>query len=528
LTQSRKDGLYYLDLLREGYDVESLPVITDHDILSWSAEPAVPSESINQIQVKWFDPNMREERITTPLQALGAIADAGGVIGDIREYYEIPVESLALRVGNRDLNSTSSALWKFDFSCTRRPYDLRPGTYVRLMCPLRGFADVVAVIGDIDFGNFGGDEIQIIAIQDAFGLPNASYVDPQDSMNPPSGNSIPAANITVEMAMEAPYIEIASVMSPDDLDVMADDTGYLLVGGERPVNGTNYALVTKASGEEYVPHGYGNWCPTMTVVEADVLSGAAPTTTFTFSASSLVDRVEIGSWALWGSEIVRVDALDISALTVEFGRACADTVPVGHEAGSKVFFIGNWNASDLREYLDGETVYAKLLNRNSISQVAEADAIEMSVVMDSRASRPYPPGNVQIDAAYYPATVDGVFTVTWAHRNRVAQGDTLVDFEAASVTPAPNLRYALRFLDATAALLVERLDIGPATADVTISYVGDVTMELYAIDAHGVSLQKHSIVFACDGVGATGNTIDATPYTPVDEGTIIDGGDLDA
>lgn len=531
ISQSRKDGLYYLDLLRGDYDVETLPTITDDEIITWSAEPSNPSESINQIQVKWFDPQTREERITTPIQSLGAIQDAGGVLGDIREYYEIPVESLALRVGDRDLASTASALWKFDFSCTRRPYDLRPGMYVRLLCPKRGFADVVAVVGDIDYGSFGADEIQIVALQDVFGLPDASYVEPQDSMNPPSGANTPAENITVEVAIEAPYIEVAPAMPPDDLEALDDATGFILVGGARPGNGTNYKLMTKAAGEEYAESTYGNWCPVLNIVEADVLSDAAPQTAFTFTGGALLDRVTLGSWALWGSEIVRVDALDTTAGTVTFGRACADTVPWPHAADSLVFFLGDWNASDQREYLDGETVYAKLLNRNSISQVPELIATELSVTMDSRLSRPYPPANVKIDDVFYPssvtegAVITDAFRVTWAHRNRVSQADTLLDFQDGGVTPADNTRYALRFLDASAALLIEKLDIGPGTADVALNYTGDVTMELYTIDSHGVSLQKHSITFAY--TGTVGDTITATTYTPVDEGTIIDGGDLD-
>src|SRR5690606_35408821 len=108
LTQSRLDGQYYLDLLREVSDPGALPTLTDDDIIEWEAEPALPSESINQVQVKWFDPDTREERTTAPLQALGAIEDAGGVIADVREYYEIPNEGLALRVAQRDLNSLSS------------------------------------------------------------------------------------------------------------------------------------------------------------------------------------------------------------------------------------------------------------------------------------------------------------------------------------------------------------------------------------------------------------------------------------
>lgn len=443
LSQSRKDGQYYLDLLREPADPGSLPTITDDDIRDWEAEPAVPPESINQIQVKWFDPETREERITTPVQSLGAIEDAGGVIADIREYYEIPYEALALRVAQRDLQSVASALWKFTITCTRKPYDLRPGMQVRLLCPKRGFADIIVVVGDIDYGDFANDEIGLVALQDVFSLPDGSFVDPQEGLGPPTSQE--PVNITDLTALETPYVELAAALTTADLDALHDEVGYLMVGARRPSNGNNYQLATKAVGEEYEFYANGDWTPSARIVEGDTLPNTVPETEFTFIQGQLLDQVVAGTWALWRDELCRVDAIDPNDGTLSLGRACGDTVPQEHLPGELIYFIGDWYSTDSRDYADGEIVSAKLMNRTGQGQIDIAVAPEVSVEMASRQARPYPPAKVRVNGEPFPDAVTGEITLTWAHRDRLLQADQLVDGEQDSIGPEPGTTYNVRW-----------------------------------------------------------------------------------
>lgn len=441
LSQSRMDGQYYIDLLRE--PTGPLPTITDDDILEWEAEPAIPPESINQVQVKWFDPETRQERITTPVQSLGAIEDAGGVIADTREYYEIPAEHLALRVAQRDLQSVASALWKFTLSCTRKPFDLRPGMQVRLLCPKRGFADVVVVIGEIDYGDFSNSEVNIIAVQDVFSMPSGSFVDPQEGLGPPTSQD--PVNIANATAMETPYVELAAALTTAELNALQEDVGYLMVGARRPANGNNYLLATKAAGEDYETYGNNDWTPSARIVEGDSLPNAEPQTVFTFVQQQLLDRVEVGTWAWWGSEMCRVDSLDRETGQITLGRACADTVPQEHEPLDMIYFIGDWYGTDSREYADGEIVSAKLMNRTGQGQIDLSSAPEVTTEMDSRQARPYPPAKVRVNGQPFPGALTGEITVTWAHRDRLLQADQLIDGEQESVGPEPGTTYNVRW-----------------------------------------------------------------------------------
>lgn len=76
-------------------------------------------------------------------------------------------------------------------------------------------------------------------------------------------------------------------------------------------------------------------------------------------------------------------------------------------------------------YASDLTLKAKLLPRNSQGALALASATEMSLLTESRAQKPLPPGNVRLNGFAYvswPATTSGDVTLSWSHRNRQAQG----------------------------------------------------------------------------------------------------------
>lgn len=67
----------------------------------------------------------------------------------------------------------------------------------------------------------------------------------------------------------------------------------------------------------------------------------------------------------------------------------------------------------------------KLLTKTPRGILPLASAVEMQLQTVSRAFVPLPPGNVRLNGEAYatwPATTTGDVTLSWAHRNRVAQG----------------------------------------------------------------------------------------------------------
>src|SRR5690606_23320609 len=113
---------------------------------------------------------------------------------------------------------------------------------------------------------------------------------------------------------------------------------------------------------------------------------------------------------------------------------------------SVIHFIGDWYGTDSTEYVDGEVVYAKAMNRTGSAQSKLSSAPETTVEINSRQARPYPPARLRVNGHYFPATLPGgALTVTWAHRDRVLQADQLIDSEQPSVGPEAGVTYNVRW-----------------------------------------------------------------------------------
>lgn len=446
LSRSRVDGKYYLAPRRGVHDLDALPILTDDDILEYEEEPSDPLEAVNQITIEWFDPIKKQKRTTTPIQALGAIQALGGVVAESLSYPEIPTEMLALRVGGRDLAQKATPLKRFRLTTNRVPYAWRVGDYFRLQAPRRGIADMVCEVGDIDAGTPRSGSMRLVAIQDVSRMPNSVYVEPEPGVDT-SPSPVPTAP-PAQRLVEAPYVDLAGDLPAGELSALAPDAGFLLAVAARPASGINYTLETAAGGEVLADRGTGDWCPTALVVEAGVRSAAQ--TAFTLTDGLDLDQVEVGTAALWGNELCRVDAIDAVAMTLSLGRGCGDTPPGLHGAGERIWFYDAWAASDRREYAAGETVTAKLRSRTSSQVLSSSQAATLVLELNERVSRPYAPGRLRISDDLIadrenPEAAYGLLTVAWAHRDRLLQSDQLIDAQAVSIGPEAGTAYTVRF-----------------------------------------------------------------------------------
>lgn len=439
LSQSRVDGQYYLDLIRGDYVLADLPIISEDDVLEFSQTPTSITEVTNSIVVEWFDPEAKEDRSTAPIQTLGAIMAAGGVIPETRTYREIPTEELAIRVGQRDLQATATPINRFNLTTNKRSFMRRPGQSFRLQMPSEGIADMVCVVGDFETGTLTDGRQKITAVQDVFGFPSTVYIKPETGLATPA-DSLPIGS-PHQVLIEAPYVELVANLSAADLAVFPSDAGAIMVAATRPTSGRNYVLWTAATGEVFDSYGLGDWCPSALVVEEADRAG----TSFTLSNGSDLDNVEVGTWALWGTEIVRIDAFDSSALTMTIGRGCADTVPVVHAPSARIYFCGDWGITDGREYVDGETVQAKLLTRTASEEQSLDDANALSVELVQRQFLPYPPAAVTVNGLAEPGELVGPLTVAWRWRDRLLQNDRLVDQAEGNIGPESGTTARVRY-----------------------------------------------------------------------------------
>lgn len=438
LSRSLIDGQWYIDIANGEYDIGTLPILSDDDILAFEEQPAILDGVTNSVSIKYFDPEKKESIITPPVQAPALIQDFGTIHKTI-EFPEIPTDTLAARVAQRELQASISAPKGYKLSTTRAPYAWRPGTYFRLQLAKRGISDMVCYFAEKSAGTLRSGAIAVTATQDVYSLPSTSFVSVEPGVDTRPDQA--PQPITAQAAFEAPYTEVCAALPRAELEALPPDVGYLITVAADPNVSRDYALMVD-DGAGYEQRDYGEWCATALISASGYLDSA-----FTLTSGVRLDQVAVGQPALWGSEIVRVDAIDAVTGAITLGRACADTVPAKHAAGDRIWFWQVGAAYDTTEYTDGEAINVKLLTNTGSQRLPITSATALTLTFDQRQFRPYPPADVTVNAASFPDSVTGDAVISAVARNRVTQADQLVDWSMATIAAEAGTTYSVRNVD---------------------------------------------------------------------------------
>lgn len=438
LSRSPVDGLWYLDLIRGGYATSDLPVLTDDDIIEYIEQPGTMQDSVNQVIVEWRDPLRREDRSTSPVQSLGGIQAVGAVVGEVATLREIPEESLALRVGASILQSKSRPLRRINLKVTRIAYPWRPGQVIELRSSRRGIAGMYCRIGDADRGTLRSGAISLTVLQDVFGLPQSVYVTPDPEID--FGDEDVPKPVDASFLQEVPYALLAELHPPGELAALPADIGFLFTVATPAGREVDYSLEVD-SGNGYVEQAESDWAATAT----SVFSVGTTEATVVITAARGLDDMAVGRMVLWGSEVCRLDSVDLILGTLTLGRGCADTVASRHAAGERIWVIDDSVALDATRYGAGATISAKLLPRTSVQRLQLGAAPASEITFSSRAARPYPPAGVTLNGVASPLEVFATAVVEWKHRDRIAYGGRLVDQDGSSEGPETGVTYNVRW-----------------------------------------------------------------------------------
>lgn len=390
-SQNRADGQWYIDIANGEYDIDTLPTLTDDDIVSFEEIPTVLDDAVNSVSIKYFDPQRKEIITTPPLRAMGLIAEFG-TIHQTYDFQEIPTDAIANRVAHRELLARCTPTRVFTLATTRKTAGWRRNTYFRLQCPKRGIADMVCLLAEINSGSLKSGAVQIKATQDIYSLPATAYTETETGVDtrPPST----PAPITAQAPFEAPYIDVVAAMPASDFSALPKDAGYLVGAAVNPGRMRDFTMTVAPSGGAYAVADDGEFSPSCTAtaaVEPGLRVGIG------FSDGVQMASIAVGDLALWDTELVRVDAIDLDAGTLDLGRGCADTLPHPHAADSRLFFYQHSAAQDSTQHIAGETVDVKLLTNSFSKQLSPADATAMHVTFNERLARPYPPADFKLN-----------------------------------------------------------------------------------------------------------------------------------
>lgn len=450
IAQDRKTGLFRLVLLRDDYDIETLPTFDKSQVKVIKAQRPSLEGTINEVIVKFRDTVTQKEATTAPLQNLANIQAQGRVISQTLRFDGIPTHDLAVRVGMRELRARSTPLWRMSLEFQRGAASaLVPGEpFVVDLLDTELAVKLVMRAGEMDYGSPTAGTIAADCVEDVFGLPASTYLVEQSSgWQPPNTTPQPAT----ATAFEVPYRELVQSLSAADLAALPADAGYVAAAAVRPSGAPlNFALRTRIGTNEFEQVGIGDFAPScLLTAECPIEHG--PTILSVDAGVDLGDLV-VGTAAWLGdgasAEMVRIDAIDAGAGTITVGRACGDTVPKAWPVGTRLWGYDNDLAADNTQYIDGESVDAKVLPRTSAGELAESSAPAMPVLLDARQARPYPPAGLLINSTEYPTTASGVIDASWVHRDRILQADQLLDTAEAGVGPESGTTYTFRvYLD---------------------------------------------------------------------------------
>lgn len=502
-TIDRSTGKIGLKLIRDDYDVEELVHLYESNSVSVDASKSNYSERVNSVTVKYWDART-DTTASVTVSDPALVQMQGSVINTTVDYPGFTSQALAARAAARDLRSLSSSTWSGSITTGSAAKGLNIGDPFLLSWSDYGITSVVMRVKGMSFGDGKDNSIKIDFVQDVFDLPSSAVVS-SDTDEFQGIDSAPAA-VYPRLVTESPYYEVVQAIgqtTTDDELAANEDLGYLIAAGGRPATGA------AINARMYVDPDTGTYTDAETIVDFAPFASldgdiTKVQTVVQISGGSDIDEVVIGTHAQVGDEIVRVD--DISSTSMTIGRGVLDTVPAEHSDGAPVLFWDLFPETDGVQYASGEEISAKLLTVTTTEQLDIDDAPEDAVTMNSRAIRPYPPGNFKISGKYFPdEVVLGDVEITWAHRDRKQQTSSeLFDFADGDIGPEDGTTYTVVVKDDVGTELHTEAGItGTAwtyteaalNADTSYDVPPRLHVELWSARDGYASMQKHEHSF---------------------------------
>lgn len=449
-------GLFVLKLIRDDFVFASLPIYNESNIVDMkNFSRRGWGETVNELTVVYHD-NDTDKDIPVTVQDMANIQVQGTTINNTRQYPGLSNATNANLVALRDLRTLSYPLASIKMRVNRDAWDVAPGDVFRLSWSAFGIVDVVFRVGAIDFGNLKDGHINIDAVEDIFALPSAAYAQPQatgwiEPSNPPQ-------DAVFQFLEDATFYDMVQNLGETEAAAVVVDNAFLKATAAKPTS-DHYNYQLQVSFDEltipYNEEGTGLYAPTATLVAAMELGAV---TTFVYEG----DTGQIGFMPLFtfiqiDNEFMEVFDHDVDTKTMIVNRGVVDTVPAPHLIGARLFANQTDTVFAATQFAIGEILDVKLLGQTGRGTLALVDATTLNHTIEARKDKPYPPGNVQLDAlpAYVPVGMTlGDMDITWEHRDRTQQtASEHVPQVFGDIGPEPGTTYTIRFHDETDTLV---------------------------------------------------------------------------
>ena len=485
-------GQFTISLIRDDLDPDTLPVLDESNVTKVADfSRSSIGELANTVTVIYWDQSTGNDASVTVQDIALAQAQQSTIAQTIR-YPGFTNGTVASAAASRDLQALSTPLCACTIEATREVYDLNIGDGFVLSWPDLGIESVVMRVTGMALGGFRNSKVKITAAQDIFSIGETLIAPPVESgwTNPVSE---PTA-CTLQLMYEAPFWDLVNDVGISDATAMDDDDAAFAIIAVSPTPDTISGHLWTDSGYGYEQRATIDFCPTAQ------LDGSINKTDTVIAIKNPEDVTTaiLGGYIIIGDEMMRLDAVSSTSITV--GRGVLDTVPTTHLDSDRIYFAGDYSATDGEIYQTGESVYAKITTITGLGELPILAASTSIITMDQRAQRPYPPGNFKVDGQSYPASViySADLVVTWAHRSRIQQTTSyLEDTTFGDIGPEDGVTYTA-VLKTGSTVLATHSGLTGTTTTFTVAEMASntsLTVELYSVRSGFNSWTTHTHTF---------------------------------
>jgi hypothetical protein len=426
---NRSTALWQINLARGGYTIGSLPLADNSNVLEirdWSRGSW--DDTINQVNIEfsYFDASLSDWKTTSArAQDIANFGIQGGLYTPADENFPgVKTAALANQIAWRELRGRSRPLAHGTLVVNRDFYDVNPGDVLRLTYgDDLNYTDLPIRVNKVDLGELVSGKITLQVSEDAFSFEAGSYGNPGNSGWVPPADTLVAIPTDEDIVMEAPRaIALRDPSNPGVFDriyvgaVHQGDGATSFRAWTRHAAGTPSGAYTEdvevfdfiklGTLNVTLPQNTAN--PTTLATEdirVDPVTNIDEILAEVLASASVGDLgQDLANLFLIEDEFLLVtnvvDQTTYIDLQVAY-RGALDSVAREHASGANVFLvIGNIGRLI---YPRGNNVDVKLRTRSTLDELSEGGANTIQITLADRGRAPYPPQDLNIEAARYPA-----------------------------------------------------------------------------------------------------------------------------
>lgn len=422
-------NLWRLKLIRDDFDVETVPAITETtnlvELLSFTRGTFEGTK--NQVRVPCVDPEDNYKETFGLAQDMANRLTVGRVTSTSVTHPGVKSRTLANALAWREIRTIAYPLASATVVVTRDLYGVLPGDVVTLTLEGDLMVDALPMrVRGADYGELLDNRITLELVQDVFRATAGVFADP-----PLTGWTRPTAEVEAIPADEQFVIEAPRALNLRDSEGVAPIDDRLFVAARRQASEALIEITARSSagvpsgGFDVVGEVYG-FVEIGELASGLSVGSAYPLTSLTITPGastqdelleafsefgSAFGAVELGTdlptLCLVGSEFFLVSSATDSGANVVFSnvyRGVLDSVQEEHAAGAPVFLLFAGAGRSSNAFTPGHNVDVRLIPASATDRVDSGDAVEVEIVMDNRARRPYAPASFDINGTRLDTT----------------------------------------------------------------------------------------------------------------------------